>query len=575
MNGFKGALCVFLLMGIGCGGVCAEGEHVLFHRGQTDYVIAVGKDASEVQYTAAEVLKKYLQAISEADFPIVEERTESAITLDIQASGNKEDFLKGNDSYSITSNGGNINIVAGNDKSLLYAAYAFLEENFDCKWYTSTVEKIPKHERFAFHKIRIVEKPQIAFRSVDYFDVWNPEMAIPNRNNCQFHGPQDSPYIDQLWLEHSFDVFVPTRPYFESHPEYYSYYDGKRHEKRNQLCLSNKDVLEITIKQLRQYINDHPDYKIYNVGQNDNQNYCRCEECSGLARKYGGESGTLIWFVNQVADAVRNEFPDKYIGTFAYQYTRQPPKNIKPRDNVAIILCTIECDFSHPFTHPNNSKFMEDLDNWKRITSNILIWDYVVNYRHYLIPHPNFGVLQKNIQILRDAGVLGILEQANGQSVGSEFYALRAFLLTKLLWDPECDARAIIEDFMENYYGASAPYILEYFDLVQSLVEDDTFLSFAARATNPIFSANFIHEADVLLDKAKAAATDGVINRRVDIVRLQIIYLKLVTDWIDCDKQRLLNEFIEISSREGIEWSSEGLRVSEFIENFKRMNNDT
>jgi hypothetical protein len=283
----------------------------------------------------------------------------------------------------------------------------------------------------------------------------------------------------------------------------------------------------------------------------------------------------MIWFVNQVADAVRDEFPDKYIGTFAYQYTRQPPKNIKPRDNVAIILCTIECDFSHPFTHPNNSKFMEDLDNWKRITSNILIWDYVVNYRHYLIPHPNFGILQENVQILRDAGVLGILEQANGQSAGSEFYELRAFLLTKLLWNPDCDARAIIEDFIENYYGTSAPYILEYFDLVQSRVEDDTFLSFATRVTNPIFSADFIEDADVLLNKAKAAATDGAINRRVDVVRLQIIYLKLVTDLVDCDKQSLLNEFIEITSREGIEWSSEGLRVSEFVEKFKRMNNDS
>ena len=36
--------------------------------------------------------------------------------------------------------------------------------------------------------------------------------------------------------------------------------------------------------------------------------------------------GILIWFVNQVAEAVEKEFLDKYIGTLAYQYTRAVPK---------------------------------------------------------------------------------------------------------------------------------------------------------------------------------------------------------------------------------------------------------
>jgi len=546
----------------------------MFHDGQTDYVIAAGEDATKAEQAAAIVLQDYLTEISGARFPIVDTRADKAITLDIPEGRGEKDFLKNSDSFSIVSDGATIHISGVNEKSLQYAVYAFLEETFGCKWYTSAVKKIPQQADFSFDKIQLIETSPIPFRSVDYIDVWNPEMAIPNRNNCQFHGPQQTPFIDMLWLEHSFDVFVPTSQYFETHPEYYSYYAGKRHDERNQLCLSNKEVMEITIKQLRQHIKDHPEFKIYNVAQNDNQNYCHCDECAKLSRKYGGESGIMIWFVNQVADAVRDEFPDKYIGTFAYQYTRQPPKNIEPRDNVAIILCTIECDFSHLFTHKNNKKFLEDLDNWKEITSNILIWDYVVNYRHYFLPHPNFDILQENIQILRDAGVLGILEQANGQSTGSEFYGLRSYLLTKLLWNPDCDARAVIEDYIGNYYGSSSPYILKYFDLVQSLVGSDTFLSFASKATNPMFTSKFIKKSDVLFDQAEKAASDDVILRRVELARLQIIYLKLVTDLVDCDKDQLLKEFIEITSREGIEWSSEGLKVSGFVEKFNSMHND-
>ena len=574
MEGFKFSVYASLLVFVCCGSIHAQGERIMFHDGQSEYVISVGGDATKAEQAAAVVLKDYLHEISGADFPIVDKGEGPAITLDIPKGDKEKDFLKTRDAFSIVSDGGNIAISAENEKSLFYAVYAFLEESFGCRWYTSQVKKIPKQASFSFDEIQIVETSPIAFRSVDYIDVWEPEMAIPNRNNCQFHGPQKTPFIDMLWLEHSFDVFVPTSQYFETHPEYYSYYDDKRHDVRNQLCLSNKEVMEITIKQLRQYIKDHPADKIYNVAQNDNQNYCRCDECSKLARKYGGESGIMIWFVNQVADAVRDEFPDKYIGTFAYQYTRQPPENIEPRDNVAIILCTIECDFSHPFTHKNNKKFLEDLDNWKEITTNILIWDYVVNYRHYFLPHPNFDILQENIQILRDAGVLGILEQANGQSIGSEFHGLRSYLLTKLLWNPDCDTRPIIEDYIGFYYGSGSQYILEYFDLVQSLVRSDTFLSFATKATNPVFTAKFIKKADALFDKAEKAESDEVILRRIELERLQITYLKLVTDLVDCDKDQLLKEFVEVTSREGIEWSSEGLRVSGFVEKFNNMRND-
>lgn len=554
-----------------CASVFAGADNMLFRYGQSDYSISVGVNASSDEYAAAIILQDYLHEVSSSYFPIVKEKAGKSITLNIVKADNAKDFLNSDDSFSIISDNADINIVGKNAKSLLYAVYAFLEESFECKWYTSKVKKIPTVKKYSFDKIEIIESPQVPFRSVDYVDVWEPEMAVPNRNNCQFHGPQKTTMIDMLWLEHSFDIFVPTAQYFKTHPEYYTYYDGKRHDVRNQLCLSNKDVLDITIRELRKYIIAHPEFKIYNVGQNDNQNYCRCDECAKIAKKYGGESGIMIWFVNQAADAVRDEFPDKYIGTFAYQYTRKPPINIKPRENVAIILCTIECDFSHPFTHEHNTKFLDDLDNWKQITRNILIWDYVVNYRHYLIPHPNFNILQENIQILRDAGVLGILEQADGHSACTEFFGLRAYLLTKLLWNPDCDTREIIEDYIANYYGDSAAYILKYFDLSQSLVKEDTFLSFANRSTNPIYTAEFINEADALLKKAIRSANNDEILRRVEIVKLQITYLKLVTGLVEYDSDKLLGEFIEITEREGITWSSEGLSSRDFVKKYKEV----
>ena len=49
------------------------------------------------------------------------------------------------------------------------------------------------------------------------------------------------------------------------------------------------------------------------------------------------------------------------------------------------------------------------------------IWDYVVNFLHYVMPYPNFRVLQSNIQSFRDNNAIGIMEQAAYQSRGESF----------------------------------------------------------------------------------------------------------------------------------------------------------
>lgn len=46
--------------------------------------------------------------------------------------------------------------------------------------------------------------------------------------------------------------------------------------------------------------------------------------------------GSFLRYVNAIAEAVEEEFPGRYIDTFAYRYTRTPPKLTHPRDNVIV-----------------------------------------------------------------------------------------------------------------------------------------------------------------------------------------------------------------------------------------------
>src|SRR5690606_374907 len=123
-------------------------------------------------------------------------------------------------------------------------------------------------------------------------------------------------------------------------------WDGKSVHPEAQLCLTNPDVLEIVCRNLQAAIDRNPEALYWSVSQNDNVNYCRCDKCAELDKKYaafapeekmysthGGSGypalgmGSLLSFVNQVAD----RFPDKIIYTLAYQYSRVPPKGIVPR----------------------------------------------------------------------------------------------------------------------------------------------------------------------------------------------------------------------------------------------------
>jgi Domain of unknown function (DUF4838) len=88
--------------------------------------------------------------------------------------------------------------------------------------------------------------------------------------------------------------------------------------------------------------------------------------------------GTLLTFVNQVADVVAKKHPDVKVGTLAYWYTRKPPKTIKPRPNVQIQLCSIECCLIHPINDPNcpkNVEFCQHMKDWGKICDDIYIWN--------------------------------------------------------------------------------------------------------------------------------------------------------------------------------------------------------
>ena len=108
---------------------------------------------------------------------------------------------------------------------------------------------------------------------------------------------------------------------------------------------------------------------------------------------HGGEnypalgSGSILAFVNKVAD----RFPDKIISTLAYQYSRVPPKDILPRKNVNIMLCSIESTRNETL-EAGDTALASDVKGRGRNTHNLLGWDYTIRVSHLLAPFPNLRI---------------------------------------------------------------------------------------------------------------------------------------------------------------------------------------
>ncbi|MBQ4540947.1 MAG: DUF4838 domain-containing protein, partial [Alistipes sp.] len=386
-------------------------------------------------------------------------------------------------------------------------------------------------------------------------------------------------YMPYAWHVHTFDYMVPPAVYGKSHPEYYALQaDGSRPNLRyrNQLCLTNPEVLEIAVESVRQALRARPDARIISLSQNDCGLNCQCERCLAVDREEGAPSGTLLRFVNAIAERLEPEFPEVIFDTLAYQYTRPIPKITRPRHNVCVRLCSIEACFSHPFetcddesrhvlrSDGTKAPFIYDLKQWGTVCDRIYIWDYTTSFAHYPAPHPNWRARQPNMIAFANNGVRGVFEQANwAQGGGVDLNELRAYVITKLLWDPHTDVERHIREFTDHYYGAAGVYIREYINTLCNKADNDNIhVGFNDNLESPLFDETMLDRYDTIYDKAEGAVKDDALRRqRVRKARLSL-------RWVRLKRKAMLRHEHDAAEINAFftDWNSYGLtRIDEWV----------
>ena len=490
-------------------------------------VIVVSADASATDIYASQRLKHYLDRITGKNIEIVTNNDSSEYEICVGATRRAEnDFSESADgSYIITSTDKRIIINGAGNKGTINGVYAFLEKFCGCHWYETQVIIAPENSTLTVPAdIDIKYTPFFEYTETDTASSRDIEFSLANGligGAYRDFTAEQGTAVEYLgrFCHTMTTFFCKSETYFDEHPEYFALRNGKRTP--NQLCLTNEKVKDIVTAEVLELLesehNPDADIQIVSLTQHDNFDYCQCNNCKAIDDENGSQSGTMITFVNEIARRVKEHGYDNVVfDTFAYQYTRKAPTKVVPREDVIVRLCSIECCFGHTLGDPKceqNVDFMNDLRKWGKICNRIYIWDYVHNYANTLCIFPNFGVLQRNIQIFYENNAKGLYEEGNYyiDNSDAEFAEMRTYLLSKLMQNPYLDYEAEMDGYLNGVYGPGGCYIREFIDIItEHAVTDSKHLSIYQSAENTLqnMTDEDVEKCNELWEKAKTVAED-------------------------------------------------------------------
>ena len=522
-KGLTRGLLWWVLLGVGDSRLAAGADGINL-AALEGWNIVVAADALPSERYAAEELRDHLVLATGHTLRIaaVADRSEQTFYVGPGAALQKSDVAfsvegMGEEDLRIVIRGGTVAIAGGRPRGTLYGVYTFLEDYLGVRFLTPEHTHVPPVGEWRLvGPVDRTFRPPLEFRH-SYFGATNGDPVFAARLRCnvvpreeKFGGP-----LSRRLINHSFSRQIPTGRYGTEHPEYFSLYEGKRlarvHEdsRDSEPCLTHPEVLRIVTQSVLDDLLAEPERTNVSVSQNDNDFYCRCERCSAQDAREGTPMGSLLSFVNAVAEQVAVEYPNVKVGTLAYWYSRQVPNTVRPRDNVQIQLANIECSQMQPISDPAsslNAPFAKDMEAWGAVCPDICVWTYATNFHNYLLPCPNLHVIESNIRYFVAHNVRGVFFQGSGNAEGAEFSGIRNYMASRLLWDPNLSGDALRDEFVRLHYGKAAPAIQKFIDV------------FHENALSKRLEKNcFGHPRDYGIDAAVAERALGAIDEALTL----------------------------------------------------------
>jgi len=347
-------------------------------------------------------------------------------------------------------------------------------------------EYIPKHKSISIEEKEFQDAPKFLTR---YLSSGNDH---PSRRLYQEWTPflrGIRPY--RLTINHNLSRMFNSGKFAKTHPEYYPIINGKRYipapnvHVHWQPCLSNPGVVNESIKMICDAFAKNPELRTWSLAVTDGNGVCECKDCQEFwpkpdRKNFSGQpdrSRYFMEFYNKVATKVAEKYPDAVLGFYAYGYISNAPENFEAHPSLVPIITYDRLSWIDPERKNND---LERHTQWAKVCRSIGWYDYFFSGR-YLLPR-TYNHLKADI--LRTAYAKGVryftaeynpLGVMSGMGLEKEWVdGPMAYMTYKLLWNPEQDENAILDDWYCAAVGVkAAPYLKNYFELLEKFWTKD------------------------------------------------------------------------------------------------------
>ena len=506
---------------------------------------------------AAEELQRVIEKMSGARLPLAAEDDATqgpvvlvgastmtdALKLDIPAGLTPERREEG---YVIIAKGDTL-VLAGNDagpyQGTFFAVSEFLNRQ-GVRWFMPGEfgECIPKRQTITTADMTFRDKPDFPVRS------WNGNLAPELRKD------------DSLWRLHNKMVltesdiiaipgdsylrqYLPDRELIETHPEYFAKrLDGTIHE--TMVSLSNPEVPKLVAEKVKARIAQErlkdPSFNSLGFAPDDGMPIDLAAETMAASQGFAdlcGREGVITersiseeWFrfMNRVAEEVVKDYPGFILTSNGYANRTFPPEGVKLHPNLGIMFAAIWADLLHAYDDPKSwQQVMQGqmLKRWAELCPRVFVYNYnfpmLVNG---LTPLPLTRKIARNTPLMKKWGVYGFEDE---QTFTWMAHGITSFYLrTKLYWDADADAKAILADYFATWYGPAAGPSQAYWDAIEEALESTPLLGHEDRILPYVYTDALLASLEKSQREAEQLAVEEPFKTRVRVDRLILDHLK-------------------------------------------------
>lgn len=522
------------------------------------YTILTPEKRTEQERVAAFMLADYLNRATGIKLQIVQEPEKTAgniIHVGETAFAKSTGKTPARQSYSIAVKDGTLVIRGG-----IYGVIALLEEDLGIRWYQKNEKPVvPKLDPDQLAVVPRSYTPAFEIREPLYDDamgrtVWAPFNRIqPLSYFFSIPESMGGGFSNSRYFIHTYDQLIPAKKYYKAHPEYFPLRNGKRFKSSQndgQLCYTSQGVADTIAEEIERAIDAKPASRVYSVSQNDNLFVnCECMECQKVI-KQDGIPGAALLLANRVSERLSKKLPDIRITTLAYCGTQSVTKHIHPAPNTVILYAPIMERANSLQYLPWNDvpKIVNEVAGWRQNAKRIYVWDYV---NMTFFPFPNLDVIDRNVDYWRKNGVTGVFLESKEFHLNS-LGALKAWVFTKKMWNPDWKLDDLIEDFVTGYYGKAAPEMREYVAFLRKKWKK--FYENRKQGSSVAFTPEDRAFMQNLLEKAYSKASDRKIA--AELCSFYAMTLTACTKRNIAEYEKNLNRVNELLSGHGLKISS-------------------